>query len=94
MIMTKAIEHGDTPSSLITDHPYEPIDQWWSLCKHCRLAQAAHSSSVPEVIAEKKARFERQMRAGIVRRYPTYETSEVEHHSQPQIGYIGDDEDD
>ena len=91
--MGKPIEHGDTPSSLITDHAYEPIDQWWSLCKHCRLAQAAHSSSIPEVIAEKKARFERQMRAGFVRRYPTYEPEVETPVGRPQIEYIGDDED-
>lgn len=97
-------DHGDTTSSLITDHPYEPIDEWWSLCKHCRLAQAAHSSSVPEVIEARKAHFatlrhvspnevmERERRRV---RYPEYLTPEVEREDgRPRVGYIGDDDDD
>jgi hypothetical protein len=36
--------HDETPSN-ITDHPFEPRDKWWSLCKVCGLAQAAHAAT-------------------------------------------------
>lgn len=31
----------DTKSA-VTDHPFEPRDRWWSVCKHCGIAEAAH----------------------------------------------------
>lgn len=40
----KEVMHDQAPS-LITDHPFEPRGEWWSLCKHCRLAQAAHKET-------------------------------------------------
>lgn len=37
--------HDTSDPAIITDHPFEPEGEWYSLCKHCRLAQAAHSTS-------------------------------------------------
>jgi hypothetical protein len=39
------IMHDTTPS-LIVDHSFEPKDQWWSLCKHCNLAESAHKETI------------------------------------------------
>lgn len=42
--------------AIITDHEFVPRDEWWSLCKTCGLAQAAHAESSDEAIeAERKA---------------------------------------
>lgn len=30
---------------LISDHKFSPKGEWWSLCRHCNLAQAAHKES-------------------------------------------------
>jgi hypothetical protein len=40
----KEILHDQTPS-ITTDHPFEPRDEWWSLCKHCNLAESTHSET-------------------------------------------------
>jgi len=37
----KEVLHDTTPSQ-ITDHAFEPRGEWWTLCKHCPLARAAH----------------------------------------------------
>jgi hypothetical protein len=39
----KEIAHDETPS-IITDHPFDPKGEWWSLCQHkgCNLARSAH----------------------------------------------------
>jgi hypothetical protein len=36
--------HDEAPA-IVDDHMFEPRNQWWSLCKHCGLARAAHSSA-------------------------------------------------
>lgn len=33
--------HDETPSQ-ITDHAFEPRGEWYTLCKHCSLSEAAH----------------------------------------------------
>jgi len=38
------VAHDEAPS-LIEDHPFEPRGEWWSLCKHCRLAESAHKET-------------------------------------------------
>lgn len=40
----KEVGHDETPSG-ITDHAFEPRHAWYSLCKHCGLAEAAHAES-------------------------------------------------
>jgi hypothetical protein len=37
----------DTSPAIISDHPFEPRGEWWSLCKHCGLAQPAHNETTP-----------------------------------------------
>lgn len=44
MTMTKEKAHDADPA-IISDHAYEPRGEWWSLCKHCGLAEAAHSET-------------------------------------------------
>ena len=44
----KEVIHDETPSQII-DHEFDPRGEWWSLCKHCRLARAAHRDSVLEI---------------------------------------------
>lgn len=89
----------DEAPPVVGDHPFEPRGKWWSLCKHCGLARAAHSSSTIDV---QKAMFEEQMaRYGEVRRarpeVPKH--SYVSDDSRPGdrhragVRYVGDDED-
>jgi hypothetical protein len=51
----------DEAPAIITDHPFEPRNEWWSLCLHCSLAESAHaettnppfryySDDIPEVL--------------------------------------------
>jgi hypothetical protein len=37
----KPVLHDETPSQII-DHAFEPRGEWYTLCKHCRLSEAAH----------------------------------------------------
>lgn len=36
--------HDEAPA-IVADHAFEPIAEWWSVCKHCRLAEAAHKET-------------------------------------------------
>lgn len=40
----KAVQHDDTPSG-VTDHPFVPKGLWYTLCKHCNLAESAHAET-------------------------------------------------
>lgn len=40
----KTVNHDEAPSG-ITDHPFEPRGEWYTLCVHCGLAQAAHAET-------------------------------------------------
>jgi hypothetical protein len=35
---------GEAPA-IITAHAFVPEGQWWSTCRHCGLAEAAHLTS-------------------------------------------------
>lgn len=37
----KEVGHDEAPA-IISDHKFSPRGEWWSLCKHCRLAESAH----------------------------------------------------
>lgn len=37
----KEVAHDESPS-IIFDHAFEPKGVWWTLCKHCNLAESAH----------------------------------------------------
>lgn len=41
----KEVVHDETPA-IITDHKFEPMAEWWTRCKHCRLAEAAHAYTI------------------------------------------------
>jgi hypothetical protein len=94
--------HDEAPPG-IGDHPFDPEGEWWSLCKHCGLARAAHFSATPESIATMQAHFRTLPRPNAEEmyererhrmRYPTYVTPEGEHdNGRPKIGYVSDDED-
>jgi hypothetical protein len=38
------VEMDETPA-IITDHPFEPKGAWYTQCKRCNLAMAAHSKT-------------------------------------------------
>lgn len=40
----KEVQHDTTPSG-ITDHPFEPKGLWFTLCRHCNLAESAHAET-------------------------------------------------
>jgi hypothetical protein len=40
----KEVAHDETPA-IIGDHAFIPRGEWWTLCKICGLAQAAHAST-------------------------------------------------
>lgn len=40
----KEIVHDEAPSG-VTDHAFEPKAEWWTLCKHCNLAESAHAET-------------------------------------------------
>lgn len=88
-------------SSLIEDHQYEPRAEWWSLCRHCNLAQAAHASSS---IDTRAAMFEEQMqRYGeirhadpirgleLTREFREKERERIHQGGRARIAYIGDE---
>lgn len=35
-------------SSIVTDHEFKPRGEWWTTCKHCGLARAAHARSAAQ----------------------------------------------
>jgi hypothetical protein len=37
----KEVQHDETPSG-VTDHAFEPKGEWYTLCRHCNLAESAH----------------------------------------------------
>lgn len=37
---------GERGVSLVSDHPFAPRGDWWSLCRTCGLGQAAHQIAV------------------------------------------------
>lgn len=36
--------HDEAPSIIIS-HPFEPRGAWFTLCKHCNLAESAHKET-------------------------------------------------
>lgn len=43
----KEVIHDETPS-IISDHPFAPKGEWWSLCITCNLAESAHKETLME----------------------------------------------
>ncbi|HVI77815.1 MAG TPA: hypothetical protein VM715_06560 [Candidatus Acidoferrum sp.] len=40
----KEVAHDEAPSVII-DHAFEPRAEWWTLCRHCHLAESAHKET-------------------------------------------------
>lgn len=40
----RPIQHDETPSG-VTNHAFEPKGAWYTLCKHCNLAESAHAET-------------------------------------------------
>jgi hypothetical protein len=40
----KEVQHDEAPSQIV-DHPFEPRGEWYTLCKHCGLAESAHKET-------------------------------------------------
>jgi hypothetical protein len=47
----KDIAHDESPA-IISDHAFTPRGEWWTLCKFCGLAQAAHSDTTIDTRAD------------------------------------------
>lgn len=81
----KVQRHDDSPA-IINDHAFEPRGQWWSLCKYCGLAQAAHSEST--INTQEEIEQEHVASYGEVR---YAEPEEVPPPPQVEIAYYSDD---
>lgn len=42
---SKEVFHDEAPPEK-NDHVFEPRAQWWTTCKHCGLAEAAHTATI------------------------------------------------
>ena len=84
--------HDEAPP-VTDDHPFDPRGEWWSLCKHCGLARAAHFSSTPEAIAEMQAHFA-TLRHATPKEVMERERERVHQGGRARIGYVADDDDD
>lgn len=40
----KEVLHDETPA-IITDHKFSPKGEWYTLCRHCNLAESAHAET-------------------------------------------------
>jgi hypothetical protein len=90
--MAEPKAHDESPPN-VDDHPFEPRDAWWSLCKICGLAQAAHLTSTPRAIEMKKAHFGINGEVRYVNGHDARqaETKRTHQGGRARIGYVGDD---
>ena len=75
------VEYDEAPSG-ITDHAFEPDGAWYTRCKHCHMAEAAHAETTIDVFAEIMADHDRQKS----RRKHREESRKA------RIGYFSDDD--
>jgi hypothetical protein len=87
MATREPVAHDEAPSA-ITDHPFVPKGQWWSLCVHCGLAQAAHTSSTINTAEEIRKDHARQ------KSWREAERARLQKGGRVRIGYQEDDFDD
>jgi hypothetical protein len=85
----KPIDVDEAPAE-IRDHAFEPRGAWYTLCKHCDLAEAAHSETTIDSLAEIRADHERQKERRSVRIGYVGDDDD----DRSLIGYVGDDDDD
>ena len=41
---SKEVLYDESPS-IIKDHKFDPKGEWYTLCKHCNLAESAHAET-------------------------------------------------
>lgn len=82
----KPIETDEAPA-IINDHAFEPRGEWYTVCKHCGLAAAAHSETSIDDLEEIRADHERQRQRSAHIGYVGDEDDGTSH-----IGYYGDDD--
>ncbi len=85
----------------VDDHPFEPRGRWYSLCKHCGLARAAHSSSTIddrlEMFKDQMARYGEirhaipEEGARLTREFREQERARTHSGGRVRIGYVSDD---
>jgi hypothetical protein len=97
MLMTKEVKGHDEAPSNITDHAFEPRGEWYTLCRHCGFARAAHQDSTidaDEEIAKDHIRRYGEVRHAIPKRQDElnekYAYLPREEEVQVRIGYVGD----
>jgi hypothetical protein len=44
LMRERYVEYDEAPSA-VTDHAFEPRGAWYTKCKHCDLAEAAHATT-------------------------------------------------
>jgi ribulose bisphosphate carboxylase small subunit len=97
-MVERLVPRHDEALPEVDSHPFEPRKQWWSLCKHCGLAQAAHSSST---IDTRMAMLQEHMDTyGEVRHIDPVKKAELEEEVERErnrpdgrvrVGYVSDD---
>lgn len=96
--------HDEAPAT-VDDHPFEPRNQWWSLCKHCGLARAAHSSATTvalddmvrdhmETYGEVRYPGHPERKAQLEEQFHAFERKRVAAGGRSRFTYLSDDEDD
>jgi len=59
--MTRKEKGHDESPAIISDHAFEPKDEWWSLCRHCGFAMSSHAETTVDAedhIAPRAVRIE------------------------------------
>lgn len=87
--------HDEAPSNIV-DHAFEPSGAWWSLCKHCNLAQAAHLETTIDSLEEIKkdhiAAYGEVKYATDGMRQRAEELERLRSGGRVRIGYTSDDD--
>lgn len=80
------VAHDEAPSK-IDDHAFEPRGAWYTLCKHCTLAMAAHDRTTVDAAEE--------IRKDHLRQQEWREAEQQRLHSggRARIAYVGDEDD-
>jgi hypothetical protein len=101
VVVTQEPKTHDEAPAIISDHPFEPRGEWWSLCKHCGLAQAAHSSSTinsrMEMLREHMETYGEIRHVDPVqkellgREFRDYERERIHSGGRVRMGYVSDD---
>lgn len=81
------VAHDEAPSN-IDDHAFEPRGAWYTLCKHCGLAMAAHERTTVNSVEEIRKDQVRQAE------WREAELQRLHSSGRARIAYVGDEDDD